>query len=216
MPVSCTPGGSTTTGILGLCKPAAGETGWAPGMNGNMDSLDTQISAMPRVLDRDVTPNDVVNTAVETTVYSFLVAAGLLGTTRALRLTLIGDYLNTSVITANALFTVKVTYGGVILVQAAATLAPQAGQRRAISLDVILSAANAANAQVSKGTILYGQLNGAGGSPAATLVAAHWLGVNNAVGVDSAVAQTLAVTFTHQTADPGTSARALAVQLELL
>src|SRR5437899_421050 len=35
----CTPGG-TTTPLLGLCKPAAGETPWTTAINGNWDILD--------------------------------------------------------------------------------------------------------------------------------------------------------------------------------
>lgn len=36
----CTPGGSTTP-LLGLCKPAEGETGWTAAINGNWDLIDT-------------------------------------------------------------------------------------------------------------------------------------------------------------------------------
>lgn len=37
--MSCTPGGSTTP-ILGLCKPAIGETGWGAAINANFDTID--------------------------------------------------------------------------------------------------------------------------------------------------------------------------------
>ena len=41
--MSCTPSG-TTTPVLGLCKPAQGETNWAAAMNGNMDTLDALLA----------------------------------------------------------------------------------------------------------------------------------------------------------------------------
>ena len=40
----CTPGG-TTTSVLLLCKPAAGEVGWTDAVNGNFDILDALFSA---------------------------------------------------------------------------------------------------------------------------------------------------------------------------
>ena len=41
----CTPGG-TTTPLLGLCKPAAGETPWTTAVNGNWDILDSLQAAV--------------------------------------------------------------------------------------------------------------------------------------------------------------------------
>lgn len=41
---ACTSGGTTTT-ILSLCKPAAGETGWAAVINANYDTIDALFQA---------------------------------------------------------------------------------------------------------------------------------------------------------------------------
>lgn len=41
----CTPLGTLTT-YYSLCKPVAGETGWAEAINGNWDTIDTQLNAL--------------------------------------------------------------------------------------------------------------------------------------------------------------------------
>jgi len=62
-------------------------------------------------LDRDVTQAEVVDTTVETTVYTFTVPANTLSSNRLLHLILTGDYLNNS--GSNKTLTIRVNFGGV-------------------------------------------------------------------------------------------------------
>jgi hypothetical protein len=167
------------------------------------------------VIDRDVTTTDVVSTADETTVYSFSVPGGTLGTNRALRLKLIGDWLNTP--GTNSL-TVRTKFGGTTLFSTAITVGANAS-RHALFYELMLSAHNATNAQVATLHYFEGGATTAGAPPTILGNAGQsntGVGVYNALAIDSTVAQTLEVTFQNGAADAGLSSRCLAVHLELL
>lgn len=169
------------------------------------------------VLDRDVVTADVVNTTVETVVYSFLVPAGILGTNRALRLTLIGDYLSV----LGRSLTLRIKYGGTTFFASnfGGLVITANAARRTLSAWFVLSAANATNAQVSVGEWRIGPENSADGDAIGSSTNGNHIQQSvghNAGAVDSTIAQTLEVTFQHPAADLDTSARALAVQLELI
>lgn len=182
-------------------------------------ALAIQDGAQVIVLDRDVTTNDVVSTALETTVYTKTITGGTLGSANALRLTLIGDYLNNQAASRN--LTIKVKYGGTIICEQTITAFPQSAIRLPLALTSVLSANNATNAQVSR-TEGYvganGNADGAGanfatGSPASV---DHFEIVHNAVAVDSTVDQTFEVTFQHNDSAATLSARCFVAILELL
>lgn len=78
----------------------------------------SQIVGFPqqsRFLDRNTSTVDVANTAADTTVYSFDIPAGQMGTDRLLRMTLIGDALHNNVGTDTIIFRVK--FGGTTFMQ---------------------------------------------------------------------------------------------------
>lgn len=169
-----------------------------------------------RILDRDTTTNDVVGTITETTVYTFSVPGGSLSTNRALRLTLVGDYLNNT--GAGSAFTIRGRWGGTLAFTANIASVAQDTTRRLIFLPVVLSSRNAvSNAQLVSVDGMLG-LAGSAGSPPTTFDGQANIirMVNNGLAVDSTANQTLAITFEHGTADANISARALSVQLEQL
>lgn len=189
----------------GIFSPSADRVGVAHG------GIQTTLGG---ILDRDVTTADVANTAVETTVYTFSVPANTLSTNRALRLTLIGDIFNNSA--SSETFTVRVKFGGtVIATHTQGTLVAAVG-RKARLLDVLISANNATNAQVARSRWWLGSTDSADNTGLMTGADGDAGSVVNNLAKDSTLAQTLEVTFQHGTADANISARALAVQVELL
>jgi hypothetical protein len=81
-------------------------------------------------------------------------------------------------------------------------------------VETVLSAHNATNAQAAKTSIRLGGLDSADGI--ATTVFANYEVVDSGIAEDSTTAKTLELTFKHTVANANLSARALAVQLELL
>ncbi len=161
-------------------------------------------------LDRDTTIADVVNTTVATSVYSFSVPASTLGTSRMLRLSLIGDYLNNS--GAGSTLAVNATYGGVtIFTFTTASIASDAN-RRALMLDVLVATENVATSEAGFGRFVVGGTNTASGTGAAAFATAY--GTTTGTAVDSGAAQTLGVTFQHSVANANISARATIVHVE--
>jgi hypothetical protein len=163
------------------------------------------------VENRDVTPADVVNTTTETTVYSFTVPGGTFGTDKALRLTLIGDYLNNS--GANTSLTVRVKLGATTISSTTFTLVSSNAARRALTVTCTVSAANATNAQASSGRIALGTAGTVDGSALAPTLRE---GVHNSIAEDSTGDLALAVTYENSGAAATVSARALTVHLEKL
>ncbi len=166
-----------------------------------------------RVLDRDVTTAEVVNTTDETTVYSFTVPGGTLGTNRMLRLTLIGDYLNNSGVNGRTI-RIRVKYGGTQfagLVDSHNTGATRYGW----SAIAELSAANATNAQIGVARHISAGDAGVSGGDLSSFGGVE-VSLHNAVAVDSTADQTLLVTIQNQVMDANFSGRLLIAQLELL
>jgi len=172
------------------------------------------------ILDRAVGTQDVVNTTTETSVYSFTVPGGTLGTNRALRLTLTGDYLNNAAATPT--FLIKVKYGGTTIFNGNAPALIQSAFRFSIDVVTMLSANNATNSQIAR-TWYQGSVNNgmdgtglASGKVSLGQFDSPQLGLHNSLAIDSTVNQTLTVTFTHNTANTLISGRRHTVQLELL
>ena len=142
----------------------------------------------------DVVVAEVVNDSSQTTVYTYTVPANTLGVDRALRLTLIGDYLNNS--GANRTLDVFVDFGATTIFSHNITIADSA-DRRGFEMTIMLAAANATNAQRSSGRYTIGTSN-AGGS--GTLDPSEVAAIHNAIAEDSTAAKALAVSVRHNLA----------------
>lgn len=171
------------------------------------------------VLDRAVTQNDVVNTAAETSFYSFSVPANVLDTQKMLRLTLYGDYLNNS--GAGRTLTIRVKFGGnTYYNDVSGTLAASAS-RHPFRWEVLLGNRNATNVQSIGGYFSMGIAGGAttGLGDLATF-ATNTTGFEtpfyNDGAVDTTAARTLEVTVQHSTNNASLSIRRQMAILEVL
>lgn len=163
-----------------------------------------------RVLDRDVVVAEVVSTTAETTVYTYSVAGGTLGTTKALRLTLIGDFLNNT--GGAVVVTIRVKYGATTVCDFGGISATTSASRRNVRVEVNLSAFNSTSAQVAVGSAW---LSPAGGSGTVTLHAVSGT-AGTAATEDSTASKAFAVTVELDTSSASASFKASTVQLELL
>jgi len=177
----------------------------------------TQIAAAVTgvvVVNRDVTMNEVTNTTTETTVYTFTVPGATLGTTKALRLTLIGDHYNND--GADRTLTIRVKYGATTILSGVFTVTSVGGTNRlAILGEVMLVAANSATAQVASGDFLASNQGAAGGTMSVS-GETIMTGINNAVAEDSANALALTVTVQHGVASGNVNFRLHSAVLELM
>lgn len=199
--------GGTISGITDLAV-ADGGTGASTAAGAR-----TNIGAgVVDVLNRDVSIVDLVSSTTESTLYTFSVPGGTLSTDRALRLTLIGDYLKNDV---NSL-TIRIKYGATTVLSSVLSDGEitSDASRRAIMVDFVLSAANATNAQVGSIRVSVGAANTIAGSAAA--VALTEVGASTAVAEDSTGALNLVVTGQHSASTANASFRVHVVQLEYL
>ena len=169
-------------------------------------------SGLDLAIDRDVSITNVSNTTTETTVYSFSVPANTLETNRALRLTMAADYLNNSA--GSDTFTIRVKYGATTIFQSAQSLTQDAN-RRGLTLDVMLSAANGTGQQVARGVFVIGPVNTFAGNTQGN-VGSIDEAIHASIAEDSTGALTLEVTFEHATAAATIDAREHITMLELL
>jgi hypothetical protein len=164
------------------------------------------------VLNRDVTQAEVTNTTTETTVYTFSVPGGTLGTNKALRLKLLGDHFNDD--GASRDLTIRVKFGGTTILSGTLTVTATSGRLPFIG-EVQLVAANSALAQIASGDFIMGNQGSASGTMAATGFT-FLNGMHNAVAEDSGVNRTLSVTIQHAAASGNISFRLHTATLELL
>jgi hypothetical protein len=166
--------------------------------------------ALQYVLDRDVAVATVDTSAAETTVYSYTVVAATLSTNKALRLTMLADYLNNTGGASN--LTVKAKYGGTAFYTSTTFSVTQSASRRAVRLVCELTGRNATNSQQASGTFLLSGASGVTGAGSAPTVD---FGVYTNLAIDSTADQALLVTVQHGTSDANISFRAQVVFLEL-
>lgn len=164
----------------------------------------------PELLDSDVTQNEVVNTGVQTTIYSFVIKANKLPANGKLRITLLGDYLNNS--GGGSALSFNVAFG------AASLGFPYGSQssgvnRRAILLNCDIAAKNATNAQILVGRAVLGGdvTEGTAATPIADIA-----GFRNNATVDTTADVTLEITVQHGAANAAISARIETIHVELL
>lgn len=140
----------------------------------------------------------VTNTTTETTLASFSVAAGTLGTNNLIEVTLLGTYLQ-NVSTSG---TLRLKYGATTVLTLAGILGANSAAAPGYRMTAYLFAENATNAQVGVFEVIVGPTN-----------QAIWVtDVGNAA-EDSTVAKTLEVTFQWAAASASASlvqARAVA------
>lgn len=165
------------------------------------------INAVAQVLTRDVTVFNNAGSA-ENTFFTTTVAAAALGTDRQLRVTAIGQLSD-----FGGTYTFKGTYGGSTFGIAQYGAGGSSHVLRAFMLQAFLSAKNSATAQGGVVSLQVGQDVGDGGTATsgALIVGSHM-----ALAVDSAAAQTLALTIKQDTSSGDQVTNIHAVVLELL
>jgi len=183
--------------------------GFAPKLPGNTTTFlrgDGQYAA-PAISgvaaqDRSTSQTSVTNTTTETTIYSYTVPGGTLGTSNMLRLTIWGQYLNN---TGGArTLTIKVKYGATTVAdETRATNADAANQD--FKLEAFLMAAGATNSQKG-GFVIHGANVNQIFSNASYGTAAE----------DSTASKTLTVTVTHDSASANCTFNKEVAILELL
>lgn len=158
---------------------------------------------------------DLVNSAAETSVYSFSVTANTLATTRALRLTLFGDYLNNS--GAGRTFTLRIKYGATTLYDDTTGSLTASAVRRAQQFVIHLGNTGTTNAQFLSWDWLLSNVAAttAGLGDLATAVFGNNQGGGSAA-EDSTTTLTFNVTIQHSVADANLSWRRQCGTLELL
>ncbi|MCI0558811.1 MAG: hypothetical protein MN733_09965 [Nitrososphaera sp.] len=115
------------------------------------DSVSLQTpSSIPVVLDREVADLTVVNTAVETSVFSHSVPANSMGTNRALNLVLIGDVLQNN---TGENLTLRIKFGGTTIWQDASNAFAADADRRGFFLEIWLANRGATNSQIGGGVV---------------------------------------------------------------
>lgn len=163
-------------------------------------------------LDRDGSVNDVNTTTAETTVYTKSIDAGLLGTTRELHFTLVGDELNNT--GGNVNLTVRITYGATTILTTGTIAIGTDSARRSVSLQGVLFATGATNAQGCYAWFR-SPAGGAGGTMAAFSGSAVTLEGYGTAAEDSTAAKTFAITVQWGTSSASVSFRAHHITLVL-
>lgn len=151
---------------------------------------------VPAVLYRDVTRAVIANSVVQTTLATYGLQAGILGTDGILRFRASGNYFNNSGGSSTLKITLEIG-GQVIFDSGAFAVAADAGYR-AITLDCHMAAKNATNQQTAGGVLQIGA--GISVGAAAKAVAFHLNQSRDDMTVDSTVAQTINVKVQHGTA----------------
>lgn len=154
---------------------------------------------------------DVVNTAAETNLISYSVAAGAMGTTRRLKVLIIGDYLNNSGAARTGIL--KIKFGGTTIVEQNSTPAINAhANRRPVRFDFDIANLAAANVNFLEGEFRLGSVgtaavSGIGDVGVSTDLLIASLASNGTTAIDTASAQTVAVTWQHSAANASLSMR---------
>lgn len=182
-----TPTGVLGTGSVGTAQIAANAVTAIKIAAGVIDP--TKLSFNPaRWLDKNTTFAQVVNTLVETNLYSFSVPGGTLGTSGIIRHTLVGTYFNNS--GGAVTFTWRAYYGGFQIFGSPGVSRASSAAAFSFGLVLYLVATGATNTQIIGGW--FDDEAASSGIPAAT--ATPLLTIGASIGTDSTVAQTLRVT----------------------
>ncbi len=178
-------------------------------------ALASGVGNAPSVLGRAVATLDVVNTIVETSLGSVSVPANALRTDRAVRLTLVGDYLNNSGVARTV--TLRVKLGATTLYNDATVALAANAARRPLRAELLIANLNASNVQALGGAIALGSAGGAtaglGDLAIANIAEAI---ISGSAAEDTTTAKTFEITAQHQVAAATISVRRLYAVWELL
>lgn len=203
---------------LQLGSPTDGDKGVGTGNFENGLFIDGAevIAGGVAVIDRDMSENDVVDTASETTLYSFSVPANTLGTNKVLRVSLRGDYLNNSGATKTLDF--KIKYGTTTLVHSLVDTFANDADRQTWTMDFLFGAVDSASVQIVNGTLLFSKAltPTIGIGSIFSGLAARGGGFQGTAAEDSTGALALTITVKHSAAHANTSFRAKIRIIELL
>lgn len=169
---------------------------------------------------------DLVNSTTESSIISgaaasgtsgFKIPANTVGLNGAVRLTIVGDYLNNS--GSNQTCTIRIKFGGTVFYGDAVAAIASNANRHPVRIVVVLSNLNAANSNLLQGIAP----SWGGGAPAAGSIAGTVAAITDTRLVTSAVQsidttldQYLDVTATHGAANANLSIRRFAAFAELL
>lgn len=179
-----------------------------------LDAFATQVD----VLNAATTTVDVVNTVTETDLYNFSVPGGTLGTTNALRLTLIGDLLKNDGGGA-ATWTIRFYFGATQYLIVTRAPSTNSANRQMFSLLIDIGANGATNAQVAWGIVR----STAGQAPNTSIIITNAdpgsldaYSYNAAIAEDSTIARAFRVSAQWGTANANLSIRLRSAHLEVL
>jgi hypothetical protein len=156
------------------------------------------LSLVRRTYARDVSEQEVVNTGSETTVFTETIPGNNVGPDAQIRLTLWGDFLNSS--GGNSTCTIRVKYGGTTIFTYAESLASDAN-RRNFKLKVDICYLNATNAQRA---FCEAQMSAPAANGSTAAVSNQGISRDTTLTKDTTTSQTLLVSVHH---DGGTSTR---------
>jgi hypothetical protein len=164
---------------------------------------------------KKTTEKDVVSTVSETDLLNgeITIGAGVPGTDKMIRVTLLGDYLNNSGAARD--LTLKIKFGGTTLWDETITAITATATRRAWRLVFEIGMLGAANSQFFAG-VLSGSQGAATTGLGDSVAVAHWssnnglsvaFGSNGTHSLDTATSKLLEVTATHSTNNASLSMR---------
>lgn len=183
----------------------------------NANLLKTSINddgSLKTWLDKSTTEQDVNNTNVETSIYSYSVTAGILSTNRALNLRLTGSYLMN--VAPGPTLAFKVKFGGTTVLNASSiTYGSQSASRAPFWLEVLINNNNSASSQRIVGTLVAGLQQATGGF-SATASGNFLSGFYDSLAVDTSSAQTLQVTVQHSSSNSALSFKRYAAVTQLI
>lgn len=166
---------------------------------------------------RKATAKDVVSTVVETDLLNgeVTLAAGILGTTRSVRVSILGDYLNNTGISATLV--VKIKVGTTTLWANSATSITAAAGRRPVFLEFMVGNQNSASVQVMAGRINFGGAT----APATGLGAGDGDGpiggpISGSASEDTTASKVVQVTATHGASSSSLSCRLQYATIEVV
>lgn len=181
---------------ISVSKLAAGSNGQVLTTSGGTPTWSAPTSDTRYRLTGDV---DVTNTTIETDLISQSIGAGVMGTDKLLRATIIGDLLNNS---GTRTLTLRIKFGGTTIYAAGLTTPSIAdADRKGFIFDILIGNKGAANVQFGSFRLMMDDMGA--DDPAPTTGVGIWhnaaftgnpVATNGNIAVDTALAQTLAVT----------------------
>ncbi len=178
--------------------------------NTNAWYLSGDLTVTSNVLYQDASVNDIVSNGSKATLAQFSVPANKLGTSKAIELIVSGDYLNNSGSTRT--LTIEIAYGSTVLWADVTTNLTASTVRHPWQFRIILSAANATNAQNAQAWMAMDGTAAAttGLGDLSTLVAnagGFSAQVSGSSAEDSTSAKNLTVSVTHSASNASLSMR---------